>query len=211
MSASLLLAGIISDTLSLCSPTTTEYDRMMVSFLSYASKIKDIDSFAKEMFQAKSREFQTMNAYNLVRGDIKKFDTKNAVENTSLRMAIGVVECTNPIIVLERREDIVKELQALKLEEEVDLAFLIVVDIVQLFSEVICPDNDEFDLACQAFEGDVTDDKTIKLEKGRVSRKLDFMPSLVRVIEKGWKKKDNEDSVTRVARRTSLAKVRYVE
>jgi len=211
-SAAALLCGIISDTLSLCSPTTTHYDRMMVTFLSYAANIADVEELAKEMFQAKSRELKNMNTYSLVRGDIKKFDTAHVAENTSLRIAIGVVECTDPAIVMKRRKDVVEELQALKLEDNVDLAYLIVVDIVQLFSEVISPDADEFDLACQAFEGGtVTKHKTIQLQKGRVSRKLDFMPSLVRVLEKGWEKKTVVTKSARALQRKNLPSVVYVD
>lgn len=206
-SAGLMLAGIISDTLSLCSPTTTEYDHMMVTFLSYAAGIKDVDELAKEMFKAKSKQLETMNAYSLVRGDIKKFITKDAASNTSLKMAIGVVECTNPVVVLNRKEELEEELKAYKLEEDVDLAYLIAVDIVELYSEVICPEADEADLACQAFQGKVSDRGTIKLEKGRVSRKLDFMPNLVKVLEKGWHKKTKLDGKARRTKRESLAKV----
>ena len=207
--AALMLAGIISDTLSLCSPTTTEFDHMMVTFLSYAAGIKDVDEMAKEMFKAKSKQLETMTTYSLIRGDIKKFVTKNAASNSSLKMAIGVVDCTNPLVVLNRREELVEELKAYKLEEDVDIAYLIVVDIVALFSEIICPEEDEVDLACQAFGDKISENGTIKLEKGRVSRKLDFMPSLVKVLERGWNKKSVEDRKTRKTKRESLAKVVY--
>merc|ERR1719171_369524 len=167
---------------------------MMVTFLSYAAGIDDVETLAKEMFQAKSRELESLTAYALVRGDLKKFDTRNTAEGSggALRMAIGVVECTDPSVVLRRREEIVHELQALKLEDEVDMAFLIVVDIVKLYSEVIPPDADELDLACQAFEAEVTAEKTL-------------------VLEKGWVKKNTETAKVRQTKRQSLAKVVYVE
>jgi len=206
-SAGLMLAGIISDTLSLCSPTTTEFDHLMVTFLSYAAGIQDVDELAKEMFKAKSKQLESMTTYSLIRGDIKKFVTVNAATDSSLKMAIGVVECTNPAVVLSRTGELAEELKAFKLEEDVDLAYLIVVDIVALFSEIICPEADEVDLACQAFQGTVSENGTIKLEKGRVSRKLDFMPNLVKVLEKGWHKKTVEDKVTRRTKRDSLARV----
>merc|ERR1712176_8349 len=206
-SAALMLAGIISDTLSLCSPTTTEFDHMMVTFLSYAAGIEDVEELAKEMSIAKSKQLQSMNSYTLIRGDIKKFVTKHEATNTSMKMAIGVVECTDPGVVLERRHELVEELKAYKLEEDVDIAYLIVVDIVALYSEIICPEEDEIDLACRAFQSKVSEDGTIKLEKGRVSRKLDFMPNLVKIIDKGWQKKSVEDAKTRQRRRQSLAEV----
>ena len=208
-SAGLMLAGIISDTLSLCSPTTTEFDHMMVTFLSYAAGVSDVDELAKEMFKAKSKQLETMNAYSLVRGDIKKFVTEEARTRTKLKMAIGVVECTNPVVVMNRKDELEDELRAFKLEEDADIAYLIVVDIVALLSEIICPDEDEVDLACQAFGGTVGENGTIKLEKGRVSRKLDFMPNLVKVLEKGWQKKKVEAPETRRIKRQSLAQVVY--
>lgn len=208
-SAGLMLAGIISDTLSLCSPTTTEFDHLMVTFLSYASGVKDVDELAKEMFKAKSRQLETMNAYTLVRGDIKKFVTEDAATRSKLKMAIGVVECTNPVVVMNRKDELVEELRAYKLEEDADIAYLIVVDIIALYSEILCPEADEVDLACQAFGAGLSDRGTIKLEKGRVSRKLDFMPKLVRALESGWHKKNVEDSKTKREKRASLARVVY--
>ncbi|QDZ19178.1 DHHA2 domain-containing protein [Chloropicon primus] len=208
-SAGLMLAGIISDTLSLCSPTTTEFDHLMVTFLSYAAGIKDVDELAKEMFKAKSKQLESMNAYSLVRGDIKKFVTEDAASKASLKLAIGVVECTNPVVVMNRKGELEEELRAFKLEEDVDIAYLIVVDIVALYSEVICPEHDEIDLACQAFQAKLSDNGTIKLEKGRVSRKLDFMPNLVKILEKGWHKKAVDDHMTKRAKRQSLAQVVY--
>src|SRR5689334_15592014 len=78
--AGLLLCGILSDTLNLCSPTTTEADKLIVVCLCFASlwlcpcslfdfrrgvmqtllaslaEVKDVNALAQSLFKAKSKQ-----------------------------------------------------------------------------------------------------------------------------------------------------------
>ena len=54
--AGMLLSGILSDTLNLKSPTTTDSDRVMVAALSQVAEVPDIGSLATMQFKAKSAE-----------------------------------------------------------------------------------------------------------------------------------------------------------
>lgn len=54
--AGMLLCAILSDTLNLMGPTTTDWDRMMVAILCEVAGVKDIQGLAKAQFKAKSKE-----------------------------------------------------------------------------------------------------------------------------------------------------------
>jgi manganese-dependent inorganic pyrophosphatase len=54
--AGILLCAILSDTLNLMGPTTTEWDKMMVAVLCEITGITDIEGLAKAQFKAKSKE-----------------------------------------------------------------------------------------------------------------------------------------------------------
>ena len=54
--AGMLLCAILSDTLNLMGPTTTDWDRMMVAILCAITGVKDIQALAKAQFKAKSKE-----------------------------------------------------------------------------------------------------------------------------------------------------------
>ncbi len=50
--AGLLLCGILSDTLNLQSPTTTEADKLMVSILARVADVSDVNALAQRLFKA---------------------------------------------------------------------------------------------------------------------------------------------------------------
>lgn len=56
--AGMLLCAILSDTLNLLGPTTTDYDRMMVAILCKMCNVEDINQLAKLQFHAKSEELE---------------------------------------------------------------------------------------------------------------------------------------------------------
>ena len=56
--AGMLLCAILSDTLNLLGPTTTQYDKMMVAILCKICEVGDIDSLAEAQFKAKSKELE---------------------------------------------------------------------------------------------------------------------------------------------------------
>ena len=69
--AGLMLSGIISDTLLLTSPTTTDLDRNALKELASIAEI-DYEKFAFEMFKAGSTiKGQTIS--EIIHGDFKKF------------------------------------------------------------------------------------------------------------------------------------------
>ena len=71
--AGMLLCAILSDTLNLQGPTTTEYDRLMVAILVDIAGVNNIQHMATQQFKAKSSELGGMGASALVTGDQKVF------------------------------------------------------------------------------------------------------------------------------------------
>lgn len=75
--ATLLASAIISDTLYLQSPTTTQQDRALLAKLQKIAQIADIEAYAMDMFAAKS-DLGDMQAKDIVTMDYKKFNLGNA-------------------------------------------------------------------------------------------------------------------------------------
>lgn len=78
----MLLCAILSDTLNLKGPTTTDWDRMMVAVLCEIAEVNDIQLLASQQFKAKSKELAGMSAIDLCNGDQKEFSFKTAGECT---------------------------------------------------------------------------------------------------------------------------------
>lgn len=79
--AGMLLSGIVSDTLNLRSPTTTDPDRHAVTLLArlvHDSPVGrcDVTALARTLFKAKSREVLLCTPHQLVRGDLKTFECR---------------------------------------------------------------------------------------------------------------------------------------
>ena len=69
--AGMLLCAILSDTLNLQGPTTTEWDRLMVAVLVEIVGVDDVQFLASQQFKAKSAELAGLSAAELVNGDQK--------------------------------------------------------------------------------------------------------------------------------------------
>jgi inorganic pyrophosphatase/exopolyphosphatase len=84
--AGMLLCAIISDTLNLCGPTTTQWDKMMVAILAIIAGVEDINELATEQFKAKSKELIGLSATQLVSGDCKVLDLSSSISHVRIIM-----------------------------------------------------------------------------------------------------------------------------
>jgi manganese-dependent inorganic pyrophosphatase len=168
--AGLLLGAILSDTLNLQSPTSTDMDALMVGVLSKISGVQDPNQYAKEQFKAKSAEIDAMS-HQLLTGDLKKFVCNG------VKVGFGVVETTDPEAVLARQSDLLSELPHVKKEKDFDVLFFAIVDIVNMKSNVLLCGPREIALAEATFEG--CPHECGCMDTGdRVSRKKQFVPPL---------------------------------
>ncbi|MFO0942643.1 MAG: putative manganese-dependent inorganic diphosphatase [Pirellulales bacterium] len=116
-----MVSGIISDTLNLRSPTSTDVDRDILKWLSGFCKI-DMAQFVREFFAVGS-SLRTHSAKKVVREDCKEF------EDHGQRFSISQIEETGFDLFWERRDDLHSALKELNQERGLDFSALLVTDI----------------------------------------------------------------------------------
>jgi hypothetical protein len=204
--AGMLLCAILSDTLNLQGPTTTEWDRLIVAVLADIADVKDIQLLASQQFKAKSKELAGLSAHALVNGDQKAFSFEASGFTGDIGFA--VVETTDDDAILDKVKQLLPEMVAGKREKNLQCLFLAVVNIVQLKSKLLLCGPTEKALAVAAFGGEVSDDGMIMDLGNRVSRKKDFIPVITRTIKNGWSRpKDMRRGLSTV----SLDKLGHLE
>jgi manganese-dependent inorganic pyrophosphatase len=120
--ASLLLAGVLSDTVILKSPTTTERDRVIIQRLEELSGV-DHAAFGREIFAATS-SMKSRKAEDVVSADHKVF------EAAGKKFGIGQIETIGFTEFYEERPKLMAELASLKEKLGLELSALLVTDIV---------------------------------------------------------------------------------
>lgn len=119
--ALLICAGIISDTLNLTSPTTTDEDRVILDWASRIAGI-DVDQF-KEFFFAAGSVLRASDMKDAVGSDRKEF------EESGYRVSISQVEEIGFDYFWPSREELQQELRNLIEERDLDFACLMITDI----------------------------------------------------------------------------------
>lgn len=161
-----LMAGLISDTLKLSSPTTTDTDRRLLPWLAEIAGL-DVDEFTRGFFEAGSilRELPPAAVIGT--------DRKEYVE-AGWRVSISQIEELGLEAFDEREKELQAALASLRIERTLDFACLLVTDITRHRS-LLLTDGDQR----------ITDALTYpRLRKGVfdlegvVSRKKQFFPYL---------------------------------
>jgi len=172
VNAKLLLAGILSDTLNLSSPTTTLEDEKIVTDLNKIAQI-DLANLVEEMFAAKS-SLSGISIEDIISLDYKEFTTDKA------RVGVGVWETTLPNEVNKKKALIWSALEKQKKENQLDYLFFMVVDILEKNSYLYLIDKKETELAETIFQGKIKDQ--VMFLKGIVSRKKQVVPPLIKKL-----------------------------
>lgn len=172
--AKLLLCGIISDTLNLTSPTTTEEDIRWVKILSSQTG-EDTAKMADALFEAKS-DLSTFSPAEIAKLDYKNFDFGGK------KVGIGVIETVKPDKVRPLENALKDELKKIKVAEVLDFAFLGIVDIIKNQTELLIIGGLEKELALKAFPNAIQAGDNMLLE-GVVSRKKQIAPEIERAIK----------------------------
>lgn len=131
--ASIMLAGIVSDTLALTSPTTTEKDRETVSRLEEISGL-NYKEFAKEMFNS-SINFDKKSEYDLITIDMKTFQNNEKMFKVSQIITMNIEK------ILERKDKLIEELNKLKDDTNSDFVVLMATDILSNGSYIFYNDT----------------------------------------------------------------------
>lgn len=130
-----LCAGIISDTLNLTSPTSTEIDREMLGWLAQIARI-NVDEFTREFFAAGSA-LQTLEIPALLDSDRKEFN------ESGFKISISQIEELDHSGFWPKEEALREGLERVRTEGGYDLALLAVTDILKKDSLLlICGDEE---------------------------------------------------------------------
>ncbi len=166
--AGLLLAAVLSDTLLFRSPTATPHDREAADRLADIAGL-DIDSFGQAMFAAGAAPGGKTPA-EIIAEDLKEFQIGE------YKVAIAQTSVTDPAPLLADVEELQAAMEAMGQKEDYDLVILMVTDIVNVVSHLICAGQAK-NLAAAAF-GRSGEGGVLSLP-GVMSRKKQVVPPLV--------------------------------
>jgi manganese-dependent inorganic pyrophosphatase len=236
--AGLLLCAILSDTLNLQGPTTTEWDRLIVAVLAELVEVDDIQLLASKQFKAKSSELAFLSSYDLINGDQKIFTFKTEYFDGIIGFA--VIETTDDEVILNRTPELLLTLSEDKEKKQLNCLFLAIVNIVQLKTNLLLCSENEISLAKHAFhkgkllpvitnrgskvveeneetKSSVTANSLVNaysMDLGSlVSRKKDFIPAITSAIKKGWSlsmKVSNDHEMKDASHYNEITRVRSV-
>ncbi len=171
--AGLMLAGLLSDTVLLRSPTTTETDRQLLPWLGKLARI-DPMTFGQQIFCAGSALGAYAGVSDMLTADFKEYEVGDR------RIGISQIEVVDFQEFRERQRDIAAGLAELANDRQLNLVGLLITDIVQQTSQLLVHGDSDLveligypSLANNLFE-----------LKGVLSRKKQLMPHLLKVLKK---------------------------
>lgn len=169
--AMMLLAAILSDTVILSSPTTTDRDHTVVEYLEELLQI-DARKFGIEMFEASS-DVSDVPAADIIRRDVKDYEVPSG-----RRVRIAQIESVGKGLV-GRRPELLGALNDMCREEGYALVALMVTDIVGKSTELLVAGD--ADAVERAFGAAMASEGVLDLP-GVMSRKKQVAPKLLSAL-----------------------------
>ncbi len=165
--ATMLLAAVLSDTVILNSPTTTDRDHEVVRLLEELLDL-DAEEFGMEMFEASS-DVSSLSAEEIVERDAKEYELSSGAT-----MCISQIE-TVGIGLLDRKEDLVEAMERNRERQGYLFHALMVTDIIGQGTELLCAGE------CHAIERafDAPVENGVVDLPGVMSRKKQVAPKLL--------------------------------
>ena len=170
--AGLMLAGILSDTLILQSPTTTVVDKEAVERLSERLSINYV-RFALDMFK-KGTSLKGLSKEEIITRDFKLFDSNNK------KFGIGQIITLDIESIKEDLDTFVNELENLKGKMNLDYVTLFITDIFNNVSHCLYNSSAK-EIIRKSFELD-TIHEGVEL-KNILSRKVQIAPYIMETID----------------------------
>jgi manganese-dependent inorganic pyrophosphatase len=165
--ATMLMAAILSDTVILSSPTTTERDHAVVAYLEELVGM-DARAFGTEMFEASS-DVGDVAAADIVRRDAKEYEVRNG-----RRLCVAQIETVGTGL-LARRHELLDAMEEIRERKDYVLMALMVTDIVEKGTDLLAAG--EVAAVERAF-GVPAEDGVLELP-GVMSRKKQVAPRLL--------------------------------
>jgi len=170
--ASILLAGILSDTLILRSATTTGIDKNIAEYLSGISGL-EIDRFGRDIMDATSVS-SNRTVDELLNMDLKKYIYKD------IPYSISQIEVSSINEILDRKKSILEGLDSIQKNEKTLFSAIMITDITLLNSILLIRGDKE--ILKQIGYPKVEDD--VYMLKDILSRKKQLMPYLTELVKK---------------------------
>ena len=168
--ASILLCGILSDTLSLKSQTATETDAEAVEYLSSITGL-DVAALSADIQGATGR-IGALSAKEIVSMDLKEYTEKGAA------FSISQIETHSPMALVQRREEILKHMEETCAEKGLLFCALLVTDVTLLDSLLFITGKKSF---VSLINFPLTTDGIYELV-GVVSRKKQLVPLMAELL-----------------------------
>lgn len=169
--AKLLLAGILSDTVLLKSPTSTFQDRHAVESLALTAGV-DWKIFGEEVF-SRTTVITEVKPETLITTDFKIY------EEFDFRFGIGQVEVVTLENIEEVRLKLMKALELVKNQNRLDWTMILITNVLKENSILI---SSQFELGEQRLIYPQIEKGTYRLS-GILSRKKQLLPEVFRVLE----------------------------
>ena len=167
--ASLMLGGIISDTLALSSPTTTDIDKVVVKELEKISGL-NYKEYAHDIFNS-SVNLENKTEHELLTQDIKTFINNNKT------FKVSQIITTNANNILKRKDKLLSELEEIRIDGDCDFVILMITDILKNGSYILFTDNTyTHNLLSRGLEEEVSEGMFLE---GFLSRKKQVVPLLL--------------------------------
>ncbi len=171
-SAKMLLAGIVSDTLILRSPTTTPVDVASANRLAEIIG-EDLKEFGLRMFSC-MEGLKNRAPKEAVESDFKTYSEKN------LKIGIGQCECTTLEDVEDYRAEYIEALEDIRKRQELDWAVLMITDVLREHSVLLSTDF----VAGSHLPYSLISDHVYDMP-GVMSRKKQLLPEILHTIAEG--------------------------
>jgi manganese-dependent inorganic pyrophosphatase len=168
--ATMLLGAVLSDTVILNSPTTTERDNAVVDYLERVLAL-DATDFGREMFEQTS-DVSSVDADDIVRRDAKEYEVSEG-----RKICIAQIE-TVGLGILDRRDELLDALQRQRAAKDYLLYALMVTDILEQHTKMLIAG--EHTPVERAFGHDM-EDGALDLP-GVMSRKKQVAPKLLAAL-----------------------------
>jgi len=166
-----MASGIISDTLFLRSPTTTDVDRDILIWLRGLCDV-DLDEFAKEFFEIGSA-LRSCTPHEVVREDCKEFTEHGQ------RFSISQIEENGFDLFWDRKDELRTALEKLCADQRLDFSALLITDVVSNGSLLL--------LSHESEEWDEINyprlDRNLYQLDNVVSRKKQLLPLIAQLID----------------------------
>lgn len=173
--AGLLCSAIISDTLMFRSPTCTAVDKQAAETLASIAGV-EIETLAKNMFQAGS-DFKSKSPEEIFYQDFKTFFVEE------VEFGVGQISAMSKEELIQVKEKLLPYLDVVLRERKLSMVYVLLTDILEESTRLIWRGDNARDIVERAFSVHGTEETDSLYLKGVVSRKKQFIPSIMAAMQ----------------------------